>query len=50
MQDEDVFQIVAKTLVQQKASKDYSAKVQAHYKQIAKDRKKKRAVKEGWKA
>lgn len=49
LMDEDVIQIVSKTLVQQKQSKDYSAKVQAHYSQIAKDRKKKRNTKEGWK-
>lgn len=50
LMDEDVIQIVPKTLVQQKLSKDYAAKVQAHYSQIAKDRKKKRDKKEGWKA
>lgn len=49
LQDEDVVQIVPKTLVQQKQSKDYSARVQAHYSQIAKDRKKKRQNVPGWK-
>jgi small GTP-binding protein len=40
--DEDVLQIVAKTLVQEKQSKDYRAKVDAYNAQIAKDRKSKK--------
>jgi hypothetical protein len=48
--DEDVVQIVAKTLVQQKHSKDYGARVDSFNKALAKDRKNRRKVKEGWKA
>ena len=44
LMDEDVVQIVPKTLVQQKLSKDYSQKVQQHWEQIKKDRKKKRQI------
>lgn len=39
LQDEDVLQLVAKTIVQQKQSKDYSAKVQAYNNNIAEKRK-----------
>jgi small GTP-binding protein len=44
MMDEDVVQVVGKTVAQQKQSKDYQARVQAHYTKISKDRKKLRAV------
>lgn len=40
--DEDVIQIVPKTLVQEKQSKDYRAKVDAYNAKIAKDRKSKK--------
>lgn len=47
LMDEDVVQIVPKTLVQQKQSKDYVQRVQAHWEQVLKDRKKKRQIKFG---
>lgn len=43
--DEDVVQIVPKTLVQQKASKDYRARVDAYNLQIQKERRRKRKIK-----
>jgi ribosome-interacting GTPase 1 len=49
LMDEDVLQIVAKTVAQQKVSKDYQQRVEAANAQVLKDRKKKRAAKEGWK-
>ena len=39
MQDEDVIQIVTKTVAQQKATKDYAAKVQAYNDMVAEKRK-----------
>mmetsp|Transcript_21959 Transcript_21959/g.30162 ORF Transcript_21959/g.30162 Transcript_21959/m.30162 type:complete len:413 (+) Transcript_21959:20-1258(+) len=50
LMDEDVVQIVAKTLVQQKHSKDYRAKVDSYNLAVAKERRRKRKVKEGWKS
>jgi uncharacterized protein len=44
LSDEDVMQVVAKTLVQQKQSKDYNQKVQAYNDKLAKDRKKNRGA------
>lgn len=49
LMDEDVLQIVAKTVAQQKRSKDYQERVEAANQQILRDRKKKRQNKEGWK-
>lgn len=49
LMDEDVIQVVPKTLVQQKHSKDYRAKVDSYNLAIAKERRRKRKVKEGWK-
>ena len=42
--DEDVLQIVTKTVAQQKRSKDYQERVAAANAQILKDRKKKRQL------
>ena len=44
LMDEDVLQIVTKTVAQQKRSKDYQAIVEAANAQVLKDRKKKRAL------
>lgn len=41
LQDEDVVQVVGKTVTQQKHSKDYAKKVQAHWDQIKAKRDKK---------
>ena len=49
LMDEDVLQIVPKTVAQQKRSKDYQERVEAANAQVLKDRKKKRQNKEGWK-
>ena len=43
--DEDVFQVVPKTLVQQKQSKDYRQKVDSYNAAIAKERSRKRKIK-----
>jgi len=43
--DEDVVQIVAKTVVQQKKSKDYQDRVQKHFDAIQKERQRKRKIK-----
>lgn len=45
MQDEDVIQIVAKTLVQQKQSKDYRQRVDAYNLKIQKERRRLRKIK-----
>lgn len=42
--DEDVIQIVPKTVAQQKQSKDYQMKVEKHFQSIKKDRMKKRRI------
>ena len=47
LQDEDVVQIVLKTLVQQKQSKDYGARVEAFNQAILKERKRLRKIKNG---
>ena len=43
--DEDVFQVVAKTIVQQKQSKDYQLRVENANKLILKERKRLRKIK-----
>jgi hypothetical protein len=45
MMDEDVFQVVPKTIVQQKQSKDYQSKVELANKSILKERKRLRKIK-----
>lgn len=45
LRDEDVVQVVPKTVVQQKHSKGYGAKVEAYNQAIKNDRKKRRAIK-----
>ena len=45
LMDEDVFQVVPKTLVQQKQSKDYRQKVDSYNAAIAKERSRKRKIK-----
>lgn len=45
LMDEDVFQVVPKTLVQQKQSKDYRQKVDSYNAAIAKERSRKRKTK-----
>lgn len=45
LQDEDVLQIVSKTLVQQKHSKDYRQRVDAYNAKILKERKRLRKIK-----
>jgi hypothetical protein len=45
MTDEDVFQVVAKTVTQQKQSKDYQSKVEAANKAVLKERKRLRKIK-----
>jgi hypothetical protein len=45
LMDEDVFQVVPKTLVQQKQSKDYRQRVDSYNAGIAKERARKRKIK-----
>ena len=45
LMDEDVFQVVAKTIVQQKQSKDYQLRVENANKLILKERKRLRKIK-----